>query len=166
MLSFSSFFSCSVQSTKCTLKQRKFKKFNYLKYKPANDKTRQLNKKMIQKSSSKLFYGNALKQYNNQKPPSDNTTDQTSKRPTLQQKLKSFSSKHTRKDRSRSPSREQSTTKSNNQPRNQKIEKLKAEIEKLKQIKQVTTTRNILIKMHKKIQTERKVPDSFFFFFW
>ena len=119
---------------------------------------------MIQKSNSKLFYGNALKKYNNQKPPSDNTTDQTSKRPTLQQKLKSFSSKQTRRDRSRSPSREQSTTKSNNQPRNQKIEKLKAEIEKLKQIKQVTTTRNILIKMHKKIQTERKVPYSFFFF--
>ena len=59
------------------------------------------------------------------KPPTNNTTDRTSERLTLQQQLKSFRAKHTRRNGSRSPSIEQSTTKSNDQPKDQEIEKLK-----------------------------------------
>ena len=55
------------------------------------------------------------------------------RRPTLQQQLKSLSAKHTRRNRSKSPSRKQSTTKSNDQPRDQEIAKLKAEIKKQQQ---------------------------------
>ena len=50
------------------------------------------------------------------------TPDWNSERPTLQQQLKLFSAKHTRSNKSRSPSREQSTTKSTKGSRNCKIE--------------------------------------------
>ena len=69
------------------------------------------------------------------KPPTNNTTDRTSERLTLQQQLKPFSAKHTRNG-SRSPSREQSTTKSNDQPKDQEIAKLIPQTEKLKQVNQ------------------------------
>ena len=91
---------------------------------------------MVQQGNFKLSYANALKQNINHKPPTNNTIDRTSERPTLQQQLQSFSAKLTKRNRSRSPSREQSTTKSNYQPRDQEIAKPKAEIEKLKQINQ------------------------------
>ena len=149
------------ETTKRTLKQRKFKKFNYLKYKHANDKTLQPNETVVQQDNSKLSYTNALKQNVNYEPPTDNTTDWTSERPTLQQQLKSFSTKHTKRDRSRSPSREQSTAKSNDQPRDQEIGKLKAEIEKLKQINQTgNTNMDHTHQNPQKIQTERKVQGS------
>ena len=50
------------ETTKCTLKQQKFKKFNYLKYKPVNDKTLQPIETVVQQGNSKLSYANALKQ--------------------------------------------------------------------------------------------------------
>ena len=51
--------------------QWKFKKFNYLKYKPANDKALQPNETVVQQCNSKLSYANA-----------NNTTDSISERPT------------------------------------------------------------------------------------
>ena len=45
-----------------------------------------------------------------------------SERPTLQQQLKPFSAKHTTMNRSRSPSRGHSTTKTNNQPKDQELQ--------------------------------------------
>ena len=103
------------ETTKRTLKQQKFKKFNHLKHKPANDKTLQPNETVIQQGDSKLSYANALKQNINHKSHTNNPTDRISKRPTLQQQIKSFRAKHTRRNRSRSPSREQSITKTKNQ---------------------------------------------------
>ena len=85
-------------------------------------------------SKASLSYANALNQNINHKPPTNNTTNGTSERPTPQKQPKSFSTKHIGRNRSRSLSRQQSTTKSNDQPKNQEITKLKVEIEKLKQI--------------------------------
>ena len=62
-------------TTKHTLKQQKFKKFNYLKYKPAKDKTLWPNETVVQQGNSKLSYVNALKQNINCKPPTNNTTE-------------------------------------------------------------------------------------------
>ena len=45
----------------------------------------------------------------NHKPPINNTTEQASERPTLQQQLNPLSTKHTRRNRTRLPSRQQST---------------------------------------------------------
>ena len=89
----------------------------YLKYKPSNDEILQPNETMVQQGISKLPYTNALKQNINHKPPTNNTTDQPKERTTLQQQLNLFNTKHTRRNRSRSPLREQSTTLSNNQPK-------------------------------------------------
>ena len=61
------------ETTKRTLKQQKFKKFNCLKYKPANHKFLQPNKTVIQQGNSKLYYAIALKQ-NNHKPSTNNNT--------------------------------------------------------------------------------------------
>ena len=128
------------ETTKRTLKQREFKKLNYQKYKPANDKILQPNETMLQKGNSILSLENALKQNINSKPPTNNTTDRTSEISTLKQQLKAFSTKHTRQNRSRSPSREQSTAKLNDQPRDQEFAKSKAKIKKLKQIDQTDMT--------------------------
>ena len=43
------------ETTKHTLKQRKLKKFNYLKYKPANDKTLQPNETVVQQGEPLNF---------------------------------------------------------------------------------------------------------------
>ena len=87
------------ETTKRTLKQQKFKRFNYLKYKPTNDKTLQPNETVAQQGNSKLSYANALKQNINHKPPINNTTDRTSERKTLQHQLKFFNAKHKRRNR-------------------------------------------------------------------
>ena len=117
---------------------------------------------MVQEGNSKLSYASALKQNINHKPPTNNTTDRTSERPNQHQQLKSFSTKHTKQcNRSRSPTREQSTTKSNDQPKDQKIAKLKAEITKLKQVNQTgNTNMDHTHQNPQKIQTERKVQES------
>ena len=60
-------------------------------------------------------------------------TNPTGQRPTLQQKLQSFTSKHSRR-RSKSPTRKASKT--NQQNQSNEIAALKAEIEELKQQKQ------------------------------
>ena len=102
------------ETAKLTLKLHKFEKLNYLKYKPANENTLQPNETVDQHGSSKLSYTNALKQ-NNYKAPTNNATNRTSERPTSQLQLKSFSAKHIRRNRSGSRSRQQSTTKTNDQ---------------------------------------------------
>ena len=74
----------NLETTKRTIKHRKFKKFNYLKYKPANENIVQPNETVVQQGNSKLSHTNALKQNINHKPPTNNTTVLSSKRPTLQ----------------------------------------------------------------------------------
>ena len=90
------------ETTKNTLKQGKSKKLNYLKYKTTNDKTLKSNETVVYLGNSKLSYANALKQNIHHKPPTNNITDITSDRPTLQQPLKLFRAKHTTTNRSRS----------------------------------------------------------------
>ena len=71
------------ETTNDTLKQQKNTKFNCLKYKPDNGKTLQPNEIVVQQGNSQLSYANALKQNISHKPPTNNTTDRTSERPTL-----------------------------------------------------------------------------------
>ena len=73
------------ETTKSTLKQRKFNEFSYLKYKFANEKTLQPNETMVQQGNSKLSHENSFKQSINHKPPTNNTSYRTCERPTLQQ---------------------------------------------------------------------------------
>ena len=101
-----SFFKIKKLQNALTLKQPKFTKFVYLKHNPANDKTLLPNETVVQQDNSKLSYANVLKQNIIHKPPANYTTDRTCEKPTLKQQLKSFSAKHTRRNRSRSPSRE------------------------------------------------------------
>ena len=75
----------------------------------------------------------------NHKPSTNNTTDRIYERPTLQQQLKSFSAKCTRRNISRSTSREESTTKTNDQLRNQEIAKLNPRTEKAKQVNETVS---------------------------
>ena len=48
------------ETTKSILKHQKFKKLNYLKYKPAKDKTPRPNETVVQQGNSKLSYANVL----------------------------------------------------------------------------------------------------------
>ena len=107
---------------------------------------------MVQQDNSKRSYANALKQNIYHKPPTNNTTARTSGRPTLQQQLKSFSTKHTRRNRSRSPSRQQSAANTNDQLRDQKISNLKNQNKKTKHV-----TTDHAHQDSQKIQIERKV---------
>ena len=50
----------NVETTKRILKQRKFERFSYLKYKPPNDKTQQLIRTVVQQDNSKLSHANAF----------------------------------------------------------------------------------------------------------
>ena len=81
------------ETTKRIVKPRKSKKFNYLKYTPVNENILQPNEIVVHQENSKLSYANALKQNINHKPPTNNTTDRTSEKPTLQHQLQSFSAK-------------------------------------------------------------------------
>ena len=85
------------------------------------------------------------------------TPDWNSERPTLQQQLKLFSAKHTRSNKSRSPSREQSTTKSTKGSRNCKIESRNC---KIKTNQTGNTSMDHTHQNLQKIQTEQKVQES------
>ena len=50
----------NVETTKRILKQRKFERFSYLKYKPPNDKTQQPIGTVVQQDNSKLSHANAF----------------------------------------------------------------------------------------------------------
>ena len=81
---------------------------------------------------------------------------------------KPFSAKHTKRNRSRSPSKEQSTTSSNYQSRDQEIPRLKADIEQLKQIYRTGNTNmdhnhqnlEIKIKLYEKSKTVQKTDQQ------
>ena len=112
--------SSNEETTKChTLKQQKFKKLSYLKYMPGNDQTQM--RRFKQNFPRQMLWNKT----SIIKHPQITPQTKLVRRPTQR---KSLSAKHTRRNRSKSPSRKQSTTKSNDQPRDQEIAKLKAEI--------------------------------------
>ena len=119
------------EATKRVLKQRKFKKFNYLKHKPDTERNQKTSQTTAIQDTLKPTYASILKNNTNLTSNSINqNTNPTGERPTLQQRLQSFTSTHSR-SRSKSPTRKAS--KINQQNQSNEIAALKAEIEKLKQ---------------------------------
>ena len=119
------------EATKRVLKQRKFKKFNYLKQRPDTERNRKTSQTTTIQDTLKPTYASILKNNTNVASNSMNqNTNPTGERPTLQQKLRSFTSKHSR-SRSKSPTRKVSKT--NQQNQSNEIVALKAEIAELKQ---------------------------------
>ena len=98
------------EATKRVLKQRKFKKFNYLKQRPDTERNRKTSQTTTIQDTLKPTYASILKNNTNVASNSINqNTNPTGERPTLQQKLQSFTSKHSR-SRSKSPTRKASKT--------------------------------------------------------
>ena len=119
------------EATKRVRKQRKFKKFNYLKHKPDTERNKKTSQITTIQGTLKPTHASILKNNTNVSSNSINqNTNPTGKRPTLQQKLQSFTSKHSR-SRSKSPTRKASKT--NQQNQSNEIAALKAEIAELKQ---------------------------------
>ena len=119
------------EATKRVLKQRKFKKFNYLKHKPDTERNQKTSQTTTIQDNLKPTYASIFKYNTNVASNSINqNTNPTGERPTLQQKLQSFTSKHSR-SRSKSPTRKVSKT--NQQNQSNEIVALKAEIAELKQ---------------------------------
>ena len=119
------------EATKRVLKQRKFKKFNYLKQRPDTERNQKTSQTTTIQDTLKPTYASILKNNTNVASNSINqNTNPTGERPTLQQKLRSFTSKHSR-SRSKSPTRKASKT--NQQNQSNEIAALKAEIAELKQ---------------------------------
>ena len=84
----------SEEATKRVLKQRKFKKFNYLKHKPDTESNQKTLQTTTIQDTLKPTYASILKNNTNVASNSINQkTNTTGERPTLQQKLRSFSSK-------------------------------------------------------------------------
>ena len=122
------------EATKRILKQKKIKKFNYLKHKTDTERNQKTSQTTTTQDTLSPIYASILK--NNTNIPSNiikQNTNPTGERPTLQQKLQSFTSKHSR-SRSKSPRRKASKT--NQQNQSNEIAALKVEIEELKQQKQ------------------------------
>ena len=118
------------EATKRVLKQRKFKKFNYLKQRPDTERNQKTSQTTTIQDTLKPTYASILKNNTNVASNSINqNTNPTGERPTLQQKLQSFTSKHSR-SRSKSPTRKASKT--NQQNQSNEIAALKAEIAELK----------------------------------
>ena len=117
------------EATKRVLKQRKFKKFNYLKHKPDTERNQKTSQTTTIQDTLKPTYASILKNNTNVASSSINQNrNPNGERPTLQQKLQSFTSKHS--SRSKSPTRKASKTKQN---QSNEIAALKAEIAELKQ---------------------------------
>ena len=93
------------EATKRVLKQRKFKKFNYLKRKPDTERNKKISQTTTIQDTLKPTYASTLKNNTNVASRSINqNTNTTSERPTLHQKLQSFPWKHSR-SRSKSPTK-------------------------------------------------------------
>ena len=119
------------EATERVLKQRKFKKFNYLKHKPDTERNQKTSQTTAIQDTLKPTYASILKNNTNVASNSINqNTNPTGERPTLQQKLRFFTLKHSR-SRSKSPTRKASKT--NQQNQSNEIAALKTEIEVLKQ---------------------------------
>ena len=83
------------EATKRVLKQRKFKKFNYLKHKPDIERNQKTSQTTAIQDTLKPTYASILKNNTNVASNSINqNTNPTGERPKLQQKLQSFTSKH------------------------------------------------------------------------
>ena len=103
------------EATKRVLKQRKFKKFNYLNHKPDTERNQKTSQTTTIQDTLKPTYASILKNITN--VASNNTnqnTNPTGERPTLQQKLRSFTSQYSR-GRSKSPTAKASETNQQNQ---------------------------------------------------
>ena len=86
------------EATKRVLKQRKFKKFNYLKHKPDTERNQKTSQTTAIQDTLKPTYASILKNNTNVASNSINqNTNPTGERPTLQQKLRSFTSKQFKK---------------------------------------------------------------------
>ena len=111
----------------------KVKRLNYLKHKPDTERNQKISETTTIQDTLKPIYASILKNNTNRASNSINqNTNRTGERQTLQQKLKSFTSKHSR-SRSKSPTRKEQKT--NQQNQSNEIAALKAELEELKQQK-------------------------------
>ena len=118
------------EATKRVRKQRKFKKFNYLKHKPDTERNKKTSQITTIQGTLKPTHASILKNNTNVSSNSINqNTNLTGERPTLQQKRQSFTLKYS--SRSKSPTRKVSKT--NQQNQSNEIVALKAEIAELKQ---------------------------------
>ena len=76
------------EETKRVLKQRQFKKFNYLKHKPDTERNKKASQTTTIQDTLKSTYASILKNNTNVASNSTNqNTNPTGERPTLQQKL-------------------------------------------------------------------------------
>ena len=148
------------EATKRVLKQRKFKKFNYLKHKPDTERNQKTSQTTTIQDNLKPTYASIFKYNTNVASNSINqNTNPTGERPTLQQKLQSFTSKHSR-SRSKSPTRKASKT--NQQNQSHEIAALKAQIEELKQnskLQKLKFTRNLTVLQ--KIPKQRSIQKTY-----
>ena len=93
------------EAKKRVLKEIKIKTFNYLKHKPDTVRNQKTSQTTAIQDTLKPTYASILKNNTNVASNSINqNTNPTGERPTLQQKLQSFTSKHSR-SRSKSPTR-------------------------------------------------------------
>ena len=119
------------EATKQVLKQRKFKKFNYLKHKPDTERNKKTSQTTAIQDTLNTTCASILKNNRNVASNSINqNTNAAGERPTLQQKLRSFTSQHSR-GKSKSPTTKASKT--NQQNQYNETGALKAEIEELNQ---------------------------------
>ena len=103
------------EATKRVLKQKKIKKFNYLKHKPNTERNQKTSQTATIQDTLKPIYASILKNNTNIASNSINqNTNPTGERPTLQQKLRSFTLEHSR-SRSKSPTWKVSKTNQQNQ---------------------------------------------------
>ena len=117
------------EATKQVLKQRKFKKSKYLKHKPDTERNQKTSQTTTIQDTLRPTYASILKNNTNIASNSiKQNTNPTGERPTLQQKLQSFTSKHSR---SRSKSLTRKASKTNQQNQSNEIAALKAEIAEL-----------------------------------
>ena len=126
----------NIEATKCQLQQWKFKKFNYLKYKPQPIKEQT---PAITQAIFKRSYANAVKGNTNIIDPKVHNLKKTSKTnileepPTLLKKLELLHLAHTQHRRRKSPRGVSSTTKQTSTDRDKEIEDLRNQTKLLKQ---------------------------------
>jgi len=129
----------NLEASNRILRQRKFKKYNSLKYNPKpNSKTSQEERAATPKNEPKRTYANALKTTN--QPRMQNSRTDVAQKQTLEQQLKSLHPKH-RKNREKSPTRNESkTNQTNEEKQKQEIEQLKQQVKILKRSNEVAST--------------------------
>ena len=142
------------EATKRVQKQIKFKKFNYLKHKPDTERNKKTSQTTTLQDTLKPTYASILK--NNTNIASNGikqNTNPTGERPTLQQNLQSFTSKHSR---SRSESLKWKASKTNQQNQSDEIASLKAELKNLNNKNKTVTTQKL--KLTRNLTVLQKIP--------